>query len=122
MATAANRDACREPGIPLPTALELRRRYKTQLFAQPDSASGELKHTVWDTWGFVPSGFNVVYLVFDPADSLAKAAKASSPVKPVGIPCEVLRVNRLEKQWYGVEFYTDEDWHHCPSTDLRPAK
>jgi hypothetical protein len=28
--------------------------------------------------------------------------------------CEVPTVRRLEKQWYAVEFYTDEDWNHCP--------
>jgi hypothetical protein len=90
------------------------RRYKAQLFAQPGAAGGGLKHTVLDTWGFVPSGFDVVYLVFDPADSLANAARSDGPGKPVGIPCEVPTVRRLEKQWYAVEFYTDEDWNHCP--------
>jgi hypothetical protein len=82
---------------------------------QADPTDGNLKHVVWDTWGFIPSGFNVTYLVFDPNDSLATAAKAAGPGRFGGIPCAVPRVFRLEKQWYGVRFYTDEDWHNCAS-------
>jgi hypothetical protein len=92
------------------------RQYKAELMTQPEPVSGELKHFVWDTWGFVPSGFNVTYLVFDPADSLANAAKSKMPRRFGGIPCEVPSVFRLEKQWYAVRFYTDEDWRNCPST------
>jgi hypothetical protein len=32
-----------------------------------------------------------------------------------GIPCEVFRVRRMERQWYTVQFYTDSDWTHCSS-------
>ena len=91
------------------------RQYKAELMTQPNPTNGELKHMEWDAWGFVPSGFNVTYLVFDPSDSLATAAKAGSQGRFAGIPCVVPRVYRLEKQWYGVEFYTDEDWRNCPS-------
>jgi hypothetical protein len=93
------------------------RDYKTELRTQPDPRNGELKHVVWDTWGFVPTGFDVVYLVFDPADSLANAAKSKVPGRFGGIPCEVPRVRRLEAQWYAVEFYTDEEWGNCPFSD-----
>ena len=91
-------------------------RYKTELMAQPGPPTGELKHSVWDTWGFVPSGFTIPYLVFDPADSLANVAKSKAPVRFSGIPCEVPQVLRLEKQWYAVRFYTDEDWRNCASS------
>jgi hypothetical protein len=89
------------------------RRYKAELMAEPDPPTGELKHIAWDTWGFVPTGFDIVYLVFDPTDSLANAAKFKTPGRFGGIPCEVPRVVRLEKQWYAVNFYTDEEWGNC---------
>ena len=91
------------------------RQYKTELITQPNPTDGNLKHMEWDAWGFVPSGFNVTYLVFDPSDSLATATNAKVPGRFGGIPCVVPRVFRLEKQWYGVRFYTDEDWRNCPS-------
>jgi hypothetical protein len=92
-------------------------RFKAELLAQSDSTNGELKHLAWDRWGFVPSGNNTDYLVFDPSDSLANAAKANAPGRFGGIPCEVPRVLRLEKQWYSVPFYTDEEWSNCPHRD-----
>ena len=95
------------------------RRYKTELMAEPEPPKGELKHVVWDSWGFVPSGFDVVYLVYDPTDSLAAAATSRTPGRFAGIPCEVPRVLRLERQWYAVDFYTDEEWGNCPHSDPR---
>src|SRR6266851_3684063 len=86
--------------------------YKAEVLAQPGSANGELKHVEWDGWGFPGAGDTVVYLVFDPNDSLAEAAKSHSPGKFSGIPCEVPRVRRLESHWYSVMFYTDTDWGH----------
>lgn len=94
-------------------------QYKAQLMTQQNPANGEFKHLEWDSWGIVPSGFTVTYLVFDPSDSLASAAKTKLPGRFNGIPCEVPSVFRLEKQWYGVEFYTDEDWRDCPSSGPR---
>jgi hypothetical protein len=91
------------------------RRYKAEFMTRPDPTNGDLKHMEWDAWGFVPSGFNVTYLVFDPSDSLATASKARSQGRFAGIPCVVPRVFRLENQWYGVRFYTDEDWQNCPA-------
>jgi hypothetical protein len=29
------------------------------------------------------------------------------------LPCEILRVTRLERGWYTVSFYTDEEWGSC---------
>lgn len=94
-------------------------QYKTELLAQPTPAKSELKHVEWDGWGFVPSGNNVVYLVFDPTDSLAYAAKTRAPGRFNGLPCEVPLVRRLESQWYFVRFYTDEEWGQCPYSDRR---
>ena len=87
--------------------------YKARVLAQPSATDGSLKHVEWDGWGFPGAGDTVVYLVFDPNDSLAPAATVRSPGKLRGIPCQVLRVRRLESQWYTVLFYTETDWEHC---------
>jgi hypothetical protein len=89
------------------------KEYKTKVLAQPDSANGALKHIEWDGWGFPGAGDTVVYLIFDPNDSLSTAAKSHSSGKFGGIPCEVPRVRRLETHYYSVLFYTDTDWGHC---------
>jgi len=84
-------------------------KYKSEVLAQ-SSVSSQFKHVEWDGWGFVASGDTVVYLVFDPKDSLAVAARSHNPGKFDGIPCEVFKVRRLEKYWYSVQFYTDTGW------------
>ena len=89
------------------------RKYKAEILGQPNPANGELKHAEWDGWGFAGSGDTVVYLVFDPNDSLAAAAKSHSPGKYNGIPCKVPNVRRLENRWYTVLFYTGTDWNDC---------
>jgi hypothetical protein len=87
--------------------------YKAEVFAQSTSADGALKHVEWDGWGFAGVGDTVVYLVFDPNDSLATAARKRSPGKFSGIPCRVVNIQRLESHWYTVLFYTDTTWDHC---------
>jgi hypothetical protein len=87
--------------------------YKTQISSQPIPSDGSLKHIEWDGWGFAGAGDTTVYLVFDPNDSLAPAAKSQSLGKFSGLPCEVYRVRRLESEWYTVQFYTDTDWNYC---------
>ena len=87
--------------------------YKAHVLAQPSSTDGGFKHVEWDGWGGFGSGDTVVYLVFDPNDSLASAARIGTPGKFSGIPCEVWRVRHLENHWYTVFFYTDTDWEHC---------
>ena len=52
----------------------------------------------------------VVYLTFDPSDSLSAASSAHRPGKFNGIPCKVPDVERKEKNWYLVQFYTNERW------------
>ena len=87
-------------------------RYKAELLAAPDLADGDLKLIEWDGWGWGGND-TVVYVVFDPTDSLSAAAKSHSPGKFRGIPCEVPRVRRFESRWYSVVFYTGADWGHC---------
>lgn len=85
------------------------RSYKAEVLAQPASASGELKHIVWDGWGWGGED-TTVYLVFDPTDSLSAASRGHSPGKFDGIPCKAPLVERMERNWYAVRFYTDELW------------
>ncbi|MDW5266786.1 MAG: hypothetical protein SA176_13650 [Edaphobacter sp.] len=86
--------------------------YKTEVLALPNPINGQFKHVEWDGWGFAGSD-TVGYLVFDPKDSLAAAAKSRSYGRFNGIPCEIFKVRRLESDWYAVYFYTDTDWDHC---------
>lgn len=83
--------------------------YKAAVLAQPETTNGELKHVEWDSWGWGGED-TVVYLVFDPTDSLFRAASSHQPGKYNGIPCQVLLVRQLESHWYTVWFYTDHDW------------
>jgi hypothetical protein len=85
-------------------------RFKAEVLAQPAPTEGELRHMEWEATGFAGVANVNIYLVFDPTDSLAVAAKGHSPGKFSGIPCEVVRVLRLESHWYSVTFYTDEGW------------
>jgi hypothetical protein len=89
------------------------RTYKAEVLAQPSPKNGELQHMEWDGWGFPGAGNTVVYLVYDPNDSLLPAARSHSSGNFKGIPCEVSRVRRLESHWYSVLFYTDTDWDNC---------
>jgi hypothetical protein len=88
-------------------------RFKAELLAQPSPRNGELKHMEWDATGFAGVANSTLYLVFDPSDALAIV---TLPGKVAGLPCEVPLVRRLEKHWYAVRFYTDEEWGECPSS------
>ena len=85
------------------------RSYKADVLAHPASASGELKHIAWDGWGWGGED-TTVYLVFDPTDSLSAAAQERVPGKFDGIPCKVPVVEQMDRNWYVVQFYTDELW------------
>ena len=88
--------------------------YKKRVLAQPARANGDFQHTQWDGWGW--AGIDTtIYLVYDPSDSLAFAAKSHQPGKFNGIPCVVPRVRRMQKQWYTITFYTEQDWNGCRS-------
>jgi hypothetical protein len=86
--------------------------YKASLMKQPKPRKGELRHLEWDGWGWAGMDTNV-YLVFDPADSLAAPAARHSSGKFPGVPCAVPRVRKLESHWYAVEYYTSESWDEC---------
>ena len=86
--------------------------YKKRVPAQPNPSNSDFKHIEWDGWGL--AGIDTtIYLVFDPTDSLAAAAKSHQPGKFNGVPCKVPWVRRMESHWYTVMFYTDEDWGGC---------
>jgi len=88
------------------------REYKDTVLAEGTSVNGDLKHIEWEFMG--PSfAATTVYLVFDPSDSLAAAAKSHQPGKFAGLPCKVYEVRRLESRWYAVVFYRDETWDEC---------
>lgn len=84
------------------------REYKARVLAQPMPASGSLRHTEWDSWGWGGQDTNV-YLVFDSTNLLAPAATSDKPGKYEGLPCEVAGVARLESHWYTVQMYTNGD-------------
>lgn len=88
-------------------------RYKAEVMAQPTPANGELRHIEWDGWGGVPVGDWTAYVVFDPKDSLSLVAKSRSRGRFSGIPCDVDRVRRLERNWYSVELGMNEWWDQC---------
>jgi hypothetical protein len=94
-------------------------RFKAEALASPGPRPGELRHMEWEATGFAGVANNTVYLVMDPSDALHSAAQTGSPGKYPGIPCEVLRVRRLEARWYSVRFYTDEAWGEQNSLDCR---
>ncbi|MGB6787983.1 MAG: hypothetical protein WBE20_07580 [Candidatus Acidiferrales bacterium] len=85
-------------------------KYKDEVLEQL-SANGDLKHIEWDGSGFAGAENNV-YLVFDPSDSLSKAKK-NKTLRFNGRSCDVREVNRLERDWYAVLFYTDQSWDEC---------
>jgi hypothetical protein len=83
------------------------RKYKVKVLAQNPGEG--LKHAEWDGWGFAGAD-TTEFLVFDPNNSLAAATESRAPVKMRSLPCDVVRVRRLENQWYAVLFYTDTYW------------
>jgi hypothetical protein len=87
-------------------------RYKSEVLANAAAANGELKHVEWDGdgWGGTPVGDWMGYVVFDPSDSLSAATRHNAPKEYNGIPCKVILVRRLEKQWYSVVLDMDQFW------------
>jgi hypothetical protein len=47
---------------------------------------------------------------FTVAPAFEKLGPTFPPVKARALPCEVVRVRRLDRQWYAVLFYTDTYW------------
>ena len=88
-------------------------KYKTKMMSGPIAQDGSLRHLEWDGWGFPGVGDTVLYLVFDPNDQLKDASITGRPGKYAGIPCQVVRIRRLETNWYIVRFYTEQGWNNC---------
>jgi hypothetical protein len=89
--------------------------YKAQVLAQPQPPNGELKHIEWDELGMFAQDWTV-FLVFDPTDSLSRPARSGQSGKFNGIPCEVVRVHRMESHWYTVLFFGyvhASSWDSC---------
>jgi hypothetical protein len=86
--------------------------YKSELFAGQPASAGELRHIDWDGWGMAGQDTEA-YLVFDPKNSLADAARHKVSGKVSGIPCPVWYVRRLEDHWYYAMFYTNTVWEYC---------
>jgi hypothetical protein len=102
-----------------PTRTEIRwllfsGEYKGRVMAEPAPPSGELRHAEWDMSGMVGME-TAMYLVYDPADSLAAAASSGEAGKFTGIPCKVPKVKRMEPGWYLVTAYTAQYWGVCGS-------
>ena len=85
-------------------------RFEAELLSSPSPRLGELRHMEWQATGFAGVGNDTIYLVLDPTDALAPAAHTGLPGRYTGLPCEVLKVRRLEAHWYSVRFYADEEW------------
>jgi|SRR3954451_17516680 hypothetical protein len=87
------------------------RTYKQQVLGA-SAADGELKHVEWDGdgWGDAATGDWASYLVFDPSNSLAATTKSDQPRRVEGIPCTVIKVRRLENQWYSVVLDMNQFW------------
>jgi hypothetical protein len=84
------------------------RSWKAEVLKQPPRTASGMKCLIWDGWGMFAQDTDV-YLVFSPNDGL----KTYSPSNLGGLPSPVWRVQRLEKQWYSVTFYTNEGWDGC---------
>ncbi|MGC8548380.1 MAG: hypothetical protein ACP5M4_01660 [Acidobacteriaceae bacterium] len=94
--------------------------YQRRVLAAP-AQTGQLKHVVWDGWEL--GGMDTtVYLVYDPENSLATAARKHTSGKFAGIPCPVPSVRRLASEWYAVEFFTGERWNRCGAKAVPNAK
>ena len=87
------------------------REYKREVLASSRTAA-ELQHAAWqgDGWGGVPVGDWMGYVVYDPSDSLPITSTDRPPMKIAGIPCPVVAVRRLEKNWYSVVTDMNQFW------------
>lgn len=87
-------------------------KYKSELLAGPPTPASELRHMEWDGWGMAGQDTSV-YLVYDPQNSLASAARHNLSGKVSGIPCGVSGVGRLQDHWYYAVLYTNTFWEWC---------
>jgi hypothetical protein len=82
--------------------------WKAKVMQQPVRADSGIRCAIWDGWGFAGEDTDV-YLIYSPNDGLLNY----SPSTLNGLPQPVSHVQRLERQWYSVTFYTDQGWDGC---------
>jgi hypothetical protein len=88
-------------------------KFKQQVLSQTTQPNGTFRHIEWDGWGGAPVGDWTAYVVFDPEDSLKTMTGRWHPGVIRAIPCDVLRVRKLEPRWYSVELEVNEWWNNC---------
>jgi hypothetical protein len=84
------------------------RTWKSEVLQEQPRSNDGLRCLIWDSWGMFAQDTDV-YLVFSPDDSL----RNYSPSNLSGLPGPVWRMQRLEKQWYSVTFFTNDGWNGC---------
>jgi hypothetical protein len=84
------------------------RQLKEEVVSLPQPPAGGLSHILWEDFGGM-GAHTQMYLVFSPDDRLRRY----SPGDLSGLPCEVWKVHRLEKQWYMVKLYSNDRWDSC---------
>jgi hypothetical protein len=87
-------------------------RYKSEVLADSTAPNDHFKHVEWDGdgWGSGVTGDWTGYVVFDPSDSLLPATRDNATTEYKGIPCKVILVRRLEKQWYSIVLDMNQFW------------
>ena len=93
-------------------------QYKADVLARSAGANG-LKSIYWFGWGWAGSGTDM-YLAYDPTDSLSH--KDPHTGRFGSLKCDkVWKVHRLQRDWYGVTFDTNEVWEDsCDSPSPSP--
>ena len=87
------------------------KHYKQSVMAEP-KIPNQLAHVEWngDGWGGAPVGDWMGYVVFDPEDSLPQMSTKEQPRRIGGVPCNVVAVRRLGKDWFSVVTDMNEFW------------
>ena len=81
---------------------------KTEVLSSKQPEGNGLRHVEVDVFG--ARGYHTeTHLVFSPDDEL----RNYSSTHRAGLPCEVWKVRRLQKQWYSVTFYSGTSWDRC---------
>lgn len=93
-------------------------QYKQTVLSSPLTGH-QLRHAEWngDGWGGAPVGDWTGYGVYDPSDSLPTRSTDEVSGKINGVPCDVVTVRRLERNWYSVVTDMNQFWDsehpHC---------
>ena len=87
------------------------REYKREVLSSPHAVT-EFRHAEWrgDGWGGTPVGDWTGYVVYDPSDALPITNRNNPPMRIAGIPCQVVEVRRLERNWFSVVTSENQFW------------